>query len=47
MTVPIDVAAVSADDHLVEDLRAGRTRNGDELERSLTEYRDFAVAGQQ
>ena len=46
MTVSLDPAAVRADEDLVEDLRAGRIRDGNELERALTQYRDFAIGGQ-
>lgn len=44
---PIDVDALHADDQLIEDLRAGHTRDADDLERSLTAMRDHAQRGQQ
>lgn len=46
MTTQLDAAAVRADEDLVEDLRVGRTCDRNELERALTEYRDFAIGGQ-
>ena len=45
MSDPLDVSAVRADDQLIEDLRAGRDRTGDEVERSLTDMRDHAIGG--
>lgn len=42
---PIDVAAVRADDDLVEDLRAGNVPDGDPLGRTLGAWADEARGG--
>lgn len=45
MTSPDNLDAIRADDELLEDLRAGVVRDADDLERALTEFRDYAQGG--